>query len=69
MLNSQRGFIASDGGILLSTENGGRDWNVIDTKDVSINFKTIESLKIKVLQPEQRKRFISRKTGALTGLL
>lgn len=41
MLNSREGFIAADSGVILSTEDSGRSWRVIDTKDVTLNFKNI----------------------------
>ncbi len=41
MINNRLGFIAADGGIILATESGGRDWRAIDTKDVTLNFRNI----------------------------
>jgi membrane protein len=41
MISPGRGFIASDSGIVLKTENGGKDWQIIETNDTSVSYLSI----------------------------
>ncbi|MCL2155470.1 MAG: YihY/virulence factor BrkB family protein [Leptospirales bacterium] len=41
MLNNRKGFIAANGGVILTTDSGGEKWTVYDTFDPTINFKSI----------------------------